>query len=76
MTVKTITITEDAYNLFKRLKEEDESFSDLIKRIGSERKSDINRIFGALSKYNVEEGRKKAKEIRTKLDKDLKKRLR
>lgn len=76
MTVKTITITEDAYNLFKRLKEEDESFSDLIKRIGSERKSDINRIFGVLSKYNVEEARKKAKEIRINLDKDLKQRLR
>lgn len=76
MTVKTITITEDAYNLFKRLKEKDESFSDLINRIGSERKSDVNRIFGALSKYNVEEARKKAKEIRTNLDKDLRQRLR
>jgi len=75
MTVKTITITEDAYNLFKRLKEKDESFSDLIKRIGSERKSDVNRIFGVLSKYNVEDAQKKAKEIRTKLDKDLKQRL-
>lgn len=76
MTVKTITITEDAYNLFKRLKEKDESFSELIKRIGYERKFDVNRIFGALSKYDVEEARKKAKEIRTKLDKDLKQRLR
>ncbi len=39
MTVKTITVTEDAYNVLKGMKQGDESFSDLIKRIGSQKRS-------------------------------------
>ena len=35
MTVKTITITETAYESIKRLKSERESFSDLFLRLGS-----------------------------------------
>ncbi len=34
MAVKTITITEDAYEVMKRLKGESESFSELFKRLG------------------------------------------
>ena len=35
MAVKTITVTEDAYDTMKRLKKGDESFSDLFLRIGN-----------------------------------------
>lgn len=37
MTTKTLTITEDAYNLLKELKLEDESFSEEIKRVLAKR---------------------------------------
>lgn len=33
MATKTITVTEDAYEAIKRLKYEEESFSDLFKRL-------------------------------------------
>jgi len=33
MAVKTITVTEDAYEIIKRFKEGEESFSDLFLRI-------------------------------------------
>lgn len=35
MGIKTITVTEDAYESLKRLKKEDESFSELFKRLSS-----------------------------------------
>lgn len=75
MAVKTITITEEAYNIFKRLKGSNESFSDLIRRIGSERKFDAGSIFGVLPVSDVENARKKAKEIREILDLSVKQRL-
>lgn len=37
MAVKTITITEDAYETIKRMKAEDESFSELFRRLGKRR---------------------------------------
>lgn len=33
MTSKTITVTEEVYNLLKLLKAQDESFSELLKRL-------------------------------------------
>ena len=39
MAVKTITITTSAYEKLKRMKGVDESFSDVILRIGSGKKS-------------------------------------
>ncbi len=39
MGVKTITITEEAYRLLAREKTADESFSEVIKRLASERGS-------------------------------------
>ncbi len=33
MVSKTITITEEVYNLIKNLKQKDESFSELLKRL-------------------------------------------
>ncbi len=42
----------------------------------NEKKFNINKIFGILSKYDVEEARKRAREIRNKLNEDLDERLR
>ncbi len=47
MGVKTITITEEAYNLLKSVKRKDESFSDVIKRL-VENKGKIMDNFGKL----------------------------
>jgi len=47
MVVKTITVTEDAYESLKALKEKNESFSEAIRRI-AKRKS-IWDFVGALS---------------------------
>jgi len=75
MVTKTITVTEDAYESLKRLKYEDESFSNLFKRIGSEKIS-IGNYFGVLGKSERElkEARKRIKEIRKKVSKDMEKR--
>jgi predicted CopG family antitoxin len=47
MSVKTITVTEDAYNTIKNLKRPDESFSDLFLRIGHKQLT-LKDIRGAL----------------------------
>ena len=76
MKVKTITITEEAYALIKRLKSENESFSELFKRLGS-RQATVKDVLGAL-KHTPEEAKAFAemvKGIRRELNKDFKRRL-
>ncbi|MBI5072882.1 hypothetical protein HZA99_03620 [Candidatus Woesearchaeota archaeon] len=46
MVVKTLTVTEDSYNKMKRLKKEDESFSDLFNRIADEKLNVASRFLG------------------------------
>lgn len=67
MAVKTITITEDAYNLLARAKAEGESFTELFKRTFT-RKKTIAEIGGYLGtneteaeawKRTIKESRKK-----------------
>ena len=36
MTVKTLTIKEDVYNVLKKLKKDDESYSDLLLRLANQ----------------------------------------
>ena len=62
MTTKTITITENAYDFIKRLKAEEESFSDLFIRLAKE-KNPLERYFGVL-KGNVKEAEARMKKIR------------
>ncbi|MBI4438539.1 antitoxin VapB family protein [Candidatus Woesearchaeota archaeon] len=61
--VKTITVTEEAYNKIKRLKAADESFSDLFKRLGNE-KNPLPRMFGIISKDEAEKAEKEIREYR------------
>ena len=48
MAVKTITVTEGAYDAMKRLKSDNESFSDLFLRIG-QKQGTIKDIVGLLN---------------------------
>jgi len=72
--VKTITITEEAYNKLSKMKVGDESFSDVINRINSP-KRDITSIIGIMKgKMNIEEAKKKIKEFKEEFTKDAEKR--
>lgn len=62
MTTKTITVTEDAYDFIKRLKTEEESFSDLFLRLAKE-KNPLERYFGVL-KGSVKEAEDRLKKVR------------
>ncbi len=69
MAVKTITITEDAYNAISRIKEKNESFSELFLRIA--KRKPLSSFFGVLSKEVADDLRKQIKmsrELRRPLD--------
>jgi predicted CopG family antitoxin len=56
---KNIPLDEDAYNRLERLKEDEESFSEVIKKI-TEKKS-LREIAGIISEEEAEEMREKEK---------------
>ncbi len=72
MAVKTITIKEDAYNTLKSMKRPDESFSDVILRVGKRRVT-AKDIFGTLKmdKKEAERMRKAVRETRKQLNKEM-----
>jgi predicted CopG family antitoxin len=53
MAVKTITVTKDAYDALRSMKEGDESFSEAILRISTSRVGNAARWFGTLKKSDV-----------------------
>jgi len=71
MAVKTITVTEEAYNGLKGLKRKDESFSELLIRLTKGRNT-LKKMLGALPdiKLSVEDIRK----IRSNADKSFERR--
>lgn len=62
MVVKTITITEKAYNELARIKAEGESFTELFLRLAKRRP--LRDFYGILSKEAAEDLRKSIKEGR------------
>jgi predicted CopG family antitoxin len=48
MTTKTLTIMEDAYEMLKAAKKENESFSDVVRRVCSNKKTDLRRFCGII----------------------------
>jgi predicted CopG family antitoxin len=48
MGVKTIAVNDDVYRVLKKVKKEDESFSDLIERLLSSGGVSLKGYFGAL----------------------------
>jgi len=69
MTVKTITVTEDAYEALKRMKAENESFSKVILRVTKSKES-VEKYFGALDKTDARRLERKVKAFRKKVDSD------
>ena len=76
MTIKTITITEEAYGCIKSLKNDNESFSELFKRLGK-RQMKVKDIVGALG-HSEEEARafqERVKSIREQMGRDMEERI-
>jgi predicted CopG family antitoxin len=72
MATKNISLDEDAYNRLDELKEDEESFSDVVKKI-TERKS-LREISGIISEDEAEKMRKYVEKSREK-SKDRTKRV-
>lgn len=72
MAVKTLTITEEAYNTLKRLKRESQSFSQIIIEVTAEKSNSLGKFFGILrdSKKELNEMKEKVKEGRKEADKN------
>ncbi len=62
MSTKTITITDEAYNALKGVKDENESFTDAILKFA--RKDPLSQLVGVLSKKDASEMRKHIAESR------------
>lgn len=63
MAVKTITVTEDAYESVKRLKEGEESFSDLFLRI-AKKPTTVKEFIGAFN-HTPEEAKEFRERVKT-----------
>ena len=73
MATKTITITEDAYEILRRHKVKDESFSEVIKREFA-KKGDIMKFAGAwshLSDKEISEIKKNIKDTKRRFTKEI-----
>lgn len=75
--VKTITIMNDAYEMLKRSKGKDESFSEVIRKLSSKQHTDLTRFLGILKggKKEAEEFKERVRKIREKTSKDIEERL-
>lgn len=70
MAIKTITITEDAYNSIKNLKNAGESFSELFLRI-SKKTTKVGDLLGALKLSDTDAMKKRIAEYRKKTSEDI-----
>ena len=56
MGMKTISTREDIYEVLKDMKEEDESFSDVIEKLLRRKVANLERFFGVLRDSEVLKG--------------------
>lgn len=77
MVVKTITVTEEAYNALRRMKKEDQSFSEIIIEVSKEKSNSLDKFFGILKDSSAELDlmRKKVEEGRKRADKDTREKI-
>lgn len=75
--VKTITITEEAYNMLKCLKRNEQSFSEIIIEVSKDKKCDLSKFFGILKNRGKELDilKEKVKDYRNNFTKESKKRM-
>ncbi|HLD97017.1 MAG TPA: antitoxin VapB family protein [Candidatus Nanoarchaeia archaeon] len=66
MATKTITISEEAYNLLKNMKDERESFTDTIIKFA--KRDPLSRLVGVLTTGEAEEMRKVISASRKKMN--------
>lgn len=73
MTIKSLTITEKAYDALKVLKHGDESFSDAILRLSKEKVGLAIKYFGCLkmAKSELEEWKSSVKRRRAAIEKEF-----
>jgi predicted CopG family antitoxin len=76
MAIKTITVTEDAYQAVKRLKKGEESFSDLFLRLGG-KSITAKDILGVLKHVPEETAalKRSVREIHEELSRGMEKRI-
>lgn len=75
MVVKTITVTEEAYKALKRMKGNEESFSETILKFSKD-KGSMMKYFGILPKENIKGVRKRMQRIREEVSRDIDKHVR
>jgi len=77
VTSKNISLTDDAYELLKKMKMGDESFSDTIRRLAKRRRiSDCVGLWAEVPDEDIEVIKENIKEIRKRADESLEARAR
>lgn len=69
MATKTVNLSEDAYTRLKNLKEEGESFSDVVNRLTG--KYALLDLVGTLTEEEAERFRRAARDVDRRLSRDL-----
>ena len=69
MTTKTITIMEDAYEILNRMKTEDESFSEVIRKLAKHRRGSKEAVLECAGLLNDVITDKDAEEIKNNITK-------
>ena len=69
--VKTITVTNKAYEALRKMKESDESFSKLIVRVARTKKTDLRKFLGILSEREADEAMERVRKIRKKTSEEI-----
>jgi predicted CopG family antitoxin len=72
MVIKSLTITEDAYDALKSLKHGDESFSEAILRV-AKKKMSVEKFFGVwkMSEKEAAELKREIKKTRKEMEKEF-----
>lgn len=73
MSTKSITITEDAYNRLKSLKNKKDSFSDVINRVTGRRP--LSELSDLADKEEAEEIVEKVEEVREEMNEEMRDRV-